>query len=137
MARSRRIESLLLGLVVFAAACAGSSEPPQQPGPIDPALDGPGAALSGLTVENGTGYELTIAYQYSTGPATEFAVGGVQARATAEMAPIPADEPIALVARRPDGPEFRLDPRSYPSGQTWHWSIPADAVFRTPTDADR
>lgn len=137
MAKSRRIVSLLLGVAVFAAACAGSSEPPQQPGPIDPALDGPGAALSGLTVENGTGYELTIAYQYSTGPTTEFAVGEIEARATAEMAPIPADEPIVLVARRADGPEFRLDPQSFPAGDAWHWSIPADAVFRTPADGDR
>src|SRR5690606_2809769 len=91
-----------------------------------------GAALAHLTVENRTTHRLAIAYRPAVGPGGTVGVGTVEPGATAEMAHIPAGEPIRLSARTPSGTELVLDSRSFHIDEEWVWEIPADAEFRLP-----
>lgn len=94
------------------------------------------AALARLTVENQSGQALAIAYRPAASSGAEVVIGDVAPGANVEVAPVPAGEPIVLIARTRGGAELRLAPRSFELDGAWHWVIPADAVFREP-DADR
>jgi hypothetical protein len=85
------------------------------------------AALASLVVINRTDSTLNIAYRMAPPQAQEVGLGTVAAGARARVAPVPAGEPIVLVARRADGAEFALPPRSYPLDAEWIWEIPANA----------
>ena len=88
------------------------------------------AALTNLTVVNRTGSQLIIAFRAATPPEQEVVIGTVLAGARATVAPIPAGEPIVLIARTPEGGEFTLTAHSYPIDQDFMWDIPAETVFR-------
>lgn|SRR5690606_1695998 len=94
------------------------------------------AALARLTVENRSGQALAIAFRPAASNGAEVVVGDVAPGANVEVAPVPAGEPIVLLARTREGAELRLPPRSFELDGAWHWVIPADAVFREP-DTDR
>jgi hypothetical protein len=91
-----------------------------------------GAALAAITVRNDTGYPLVIAFRAASPPRGEIAVGHVAPGAEAAVAPVPADEPIILIARTPDRAELVLPPRTFGIGAHWRWHIPRDAPFRAP-----
>ncbi|MGH7463491.1 MAG: hypothetical protein ACREMA_20980, partial [Longimicrobiales bacterium] len=63
-------------------------------------------------------------------PPQEVVLGAIAAGARTLLAPIPGGEPIILFARKPDGSELALAPRSYPADGEWTWDIPQTAVFR-------
>ena len=129
--RTRPMKRVLpLSLVVLLAACSvlSRSEPPSIP--EDEARHR--AALTPLTVFNRTEQRLTIAFRGATPPAREVVLGAIPATTRDRVAPIPAGEPIILFARRDDGSELALAPRSYPTDTEWTWEIPATAVFRQP-----
>ncbi len=90
------------------------------------------AALARLTVENRTGHALTIAFRPAASSGAEVVVGEVASGADVEVAPVPAGEPIVLLARTQRGAVLRLPPRSFELDGAWHWVIPADAVFHEP-----
>ena len=88
------------------------------------------AALSTLVVINHTAGPLTIAFRAATPPVQEVNLGTVQAGIRTAVAPIPAGEPIVLIARTSDGGEFALSAQSYPLDDVYTWEIPANTVFR-------
>jgi hypothetical protein len=90
------------------------------------------AALTTLSVQNRTTHNLTIAFRSATPPAQEVVLGTVAAGRLVKVAPVPAGEPIVLVARTAEGRELLLAPRSYPIDGDWTWEIPSTAQFRAP-----
>ena len=88
------------------------------------------AALTTLIIVNQTAGPLAIAFRAATPPVQEVNLGTVQPGLRVAVAPIPAGEPIVLVARTPDGGEFELTARSYPLDDVFTWEIPANTVFR-------
>jgi hypothetical protein len=88
------------------------------------------AALTELSVNNQTNQSLTIAFRSATPPAQEIVLGTVPPGKQQKVAPVPAGEPIVLVARRRDGKELLLTAHSYPIDGEWTWEIPANSPFR-------
>ncbi|HEX7090021.1 MAG TPA: hypothetical protein VF192_07780 [Longimicrobiales bacterium] len=125
--RTHHLPIALLAAVLALAACAargGTQTPAALRSHARP------AALARVTVENRTSQALSIAFRPAARGGGEVVVGDVAPGAAGELAPIPAGEPIVLLARTQDGAELRLAPRSFELDATWHWVIPADAVFR-------
>lgn len=85
------------------------------------------AALARLVVDNRTQHRLDIVVRYAVGAGGEVMLGRVPAGAVREMAPMPAGEPVILLARSARF-ERRLPPRSFEIGQTWHWVIQPDST---------
>lgn len=121
--RSRLAAAVSLAAVL--PACVPSEPVPErEPGRAR-------AALASLTVDNRSSHRLTILYRL-TARSGVVAVGEVRAGAIGEMAPVPAAEPLVLIARTPSGAELTLPPRTLPIGGNWTWTIPADAPFTPP-----
>lgn len=78
--------------------------------------------LARVVVDNRTEWTLVIAFRYAMPPGGRVEVGRVSARAVAEMAPVPAREPIVLEARG-EGLERRLPPRVLEIDSVWTWVI--------------
>lgn len=118
----RRRAGTALALAALAAGCFGSRapRPADQPGERR-------AALARLIVDNRTAQPLAIAFLYAAenGPGGEIGVGTAAPGRMTEMAPVPAAEPIILIARGP-GIETRLPPRSLEIDEVWTWVIGAD-----------
>ncbi|HUG39596.1 MAG TPA: hypothetical protein VMM12_03890 [Longimicrobiales bacterium] len=86
------------------------------------------AALATLVVENRTAVTLAIAFVYAAGAGGaggEVGIGTAGAGERTELVPVPADEPIILIARG-DGIERRLPPRTMEIDEIWTWVITAD-----------
>ena len=90
------------------------------------------AALAIVTVANHSPLPLAIAFRMATPPLQEVTIGRVAAGARARMAPVPAGEPIILVARRADGAEYQGEARSLALDAEFVWDIPIDATFQMP-----
>jgi len=118
--------AVIAGLALVSVGCFTRSEPAPPTTPPEEFR----AALTELTVANHTDRTLTIAFRTASATTPETIVGTVAAGTTARVAPIPAGEPISLVAREPDGGEFVLAPYSFQIGGAWTWEIPATAAFR-------
>lgn len=88
------------------------------------------AALATVVVLNQTAHTLKISYRTATPPLQEVLLGAVPARARQSLPPVPAGEPLFLLARRDDGTELALGPRSFTIDQSWTWEIPVDATFK-------
>jgi len=116
----------LVAASMLGTACFARSEPAVPTTPPEEYR----AALTELTIVNHTDRALTIAFRVASPDTPETIVGVVAAGATARVAPVPAGEPISLVAREPGGGEFVLAPYSFPIGGAWTWEIPATAAFR-------
>lgn len=119
-----------IGLLVIlaVAACGGSAHPTRRPAP-PPESGRSGAALARVVVTNETSHELTIAFRPATPPGGEVVVGRVDAGGQAALAPVPAGEPIILIARTTEHRALELSPRTFPVDADWVWHIPADAAF--------
>jgi hypothetical protein len=87
------------------------------------------AALASVAVINDTRYPLAIVVRTAVPPIQETIIGRVAAEAHAPMAPVPAGEPVILVARRDDGAEYQAAVQSFPLDGSVAWRIPKDATF--------
>ena len=120
--------SRLLLCAAALSACAGRGVSLDPPSEVTPHR----AALAVLTVSNATSDNLLILFRTALPPLQEVGVGAVPAHDQRRMAPVPAGEPIILVARRSDGAEYQLPARSFALDAAWTWEIPRDAVFSMP-----
>src|SRR5688572_28184138 len=107
--------------------------------PQDPALDASRhrAALATIVVDNRTTQPLLIAFRPAIAPGGEVVVGRVAAGTLVAVAPVPAEEPILLRARRATGEELELPARSFEMDAEWVWVIPVDASFTMPSTPPR
>jgi hypothetical protein len=87
------------------------------------------AALATISVNNETSALLEIAFRTAVPPIQETVIGRVPAGGRAAMAPIPAGEPLILVARRNDGAEYQAPVQSFPLDGAVEWRIPKSATF--------
>lgn len=118
---------ILAGLL---AACASTGPRAGPEIPAEPARHR--AALATVIVSNSTLAPLTIAYRSAVSPVKEVVIGRVAGGQRIRLAPVPATEPIVMVARRADGSELVLAPRSFDVDAEWTWEIPHNATFTTP-----
>jgi hypothetical protein len=124
----RHVTGLLAPIVLF-TACATSAAPPDEREPQPTRVR---TALAGLSIDNRTTRQLRIFYRLTRPPATETGVGTVEAQSRAEMAPVPAGEPLVLIARTAAGMEYVLPPRTLRLDEHWVWTIPAGVRFSPP-----
>lgn len=130
---ARRIH-IMVACIALSAACAARSPslPAQDPDP-----DRARAALATLHVHNQTTRHLAILYRHAGRGAGEIGIGDVDAGAVEEMAPMPAGEPLILVARTDSGAELVLPPRTFAIDGTWTWRIEAGSRFIPPRQGRR
>jgi hypothetical protein len=114
--------------LLLLAGCAARSEPPLEADELGRHR----AALASVTVVNETDLPLQIAFRTANPPIQEVVIGRVLPGQRAEMAPIPAGEPIIFVARRSDGAEFQARIQSFPLDGAVVWNIPKNATFAVP-----
>lgn len=88
------------------------------------------AALASLTVVNETSLMLEIAFRSAVAPIQEVVIGRTAPGSRVAMAPVPAGEPIILIARRDDRAEYHGKIQSFPLDGAVVWSIPKNATFR-------
>lgn len=121
--------------VLAVVACGSTPErlPTPEPDPLRAR-----AALATVHVDNGTAERITVLYRI-TGPAAPFvAIGTAAPGARARLAPVPAREPITLIARTDAGAELVLPARTFEIDGEWTWQIPPDARFEgSPPDEAR
>ena len=116
---------VMAGFTIVVAACAGRA--PEVASPDEAARHR--AALATVAVINETAHALEIAIRTAVPPIQETIIGRVAADARAPMAPVPAGEPVILVARRDDGAEYQAKVQSFPLDGAVEWKIPKDATF--------
>lgn len=114
----------IIGLFA-ATACAPRGQPPEPA----PEAARHRAALASVSVDNQTSALLEIAFRTAVPPIQETVIGRVAPGSRAAMAPVPAGEPLILVARREDGAEYQAKVQSFPIDGTVEWSIPRNATF--------
>lgn len=114
-ARTRQRVVACLGLVTL-SGCFGTGTDSETSLPPERR-----AALARVVVENRTDVRLSIGFRYAE-PGNEVGIGDVSAGARAEMAPVPALEPLVFIARGP-GFQRQLAPRSLEIDQLWTWII--------------
>ena len=122
-----RAGSLLCCLSLLACARATERTSARDPDPTRAR-----AALATLVVDNRSAERLTVLYRFTGRAGTQVAIGQVRARSVSQMAPVPAGEPLVLLARTSAGLEFVLPPRSFTIDGLWTWVIPADTRFTRP-----
>jgi hypothetical protein len=112
-------------VVLLSVGCAA-----RQPDPATPSEAARHrAALATMSVVNETALALDIAFRTAVPPIQETVIGRVAANARAKMAPVPAGEPLVMVARRADGAEYQGKVQSFPLDGAVVWSIPKSATF--------
>jgi hypothetical protein len=120
-----------MGIKRFAAValllcgCAAAQEGPL---PREPEPARARAALATVSVDNHSAERVTISYRIAGRPA-EVAIGQVAPQSSAVLAPVPAGEPLLLIARTAAGASLSLSARAFPIDGTWTWTIPRNAVF--------
>lgn len=119
---------MIVGLALAACAVRAPRSVPETP----PDAARHRAALATVVVSNSTLEPLAIAYRSATPPVREVVIGRVAGGEKVSMAPVPAGEPIVLVARKTDGTELRLAPRSFDVDFEWTWEIRHNATFSKP-----
>lgn len=98
---------------------------------LDPDPERARAALATLRVDNHTAERVTIFYRHA-GRTGEVGVGHVDGGDAADMAPVPAGEPLILVARTAAGAELILAPRTFVIDRAWTWRIERGSRFIHP-----
>lgn len=93
------------------------------------------AALATVIVDNRSARQLTIFYRLTTLPAADTRIGRVEPDSITTLAPVPAGEPVILMARTASGAELTLPPRTFDIAASWVWTIPATATFVDRTGA--
>lgn len=129
----RHVRCTIMLACALLTGCAARSRSPDEP-PSEPARHR--AALALVSVLNTTAAPLTIAFRTATPPTQEIIIGRVEAGQHARMAPVPAGEPIVMLARRADGAELALAARSFPLDAEWTWEIQPHATFTKPARAN-
>jgi hypothetical protein len=119
---------------VFLGACASAKTASVLDTPVEAARHR--AALASVSVSNETDTALAIAFRTAVPPLQEVGIGKVEAGRRARLAPVPAGEPIVLIARRADGAVLELAPRLFTLDAEWTWEIPKDAMFVLPENAE-
>ena len=117
---------LSIAVLSCAAGCAGT---PERESENEPEPARARAALAIVRVDNRSAERLLIAYRLTGRGSSEVGIGRVEARDSAELAPVPAGEPIILIARTNAGLELVLPARSLEIDGSWTWLIPEDARF--------
>ena len=120
-----RAAGAAMGTAALVTATLGAGGCAARAGSGDGAVGERRAALARLVVENRSGVTLAIAFVYAAEPAGrggEVGIGSVPPGGRSELAPVPAEEPILLIARG-DGIERRLEPRTLAIDQLWTWVI--------------
>lgn len=125
-----RVASVFSCLLLAACASAPVRSPPR-----DSDSTRARAALATLIVDNRSIERLTVVYRYAAHPGAEVAVGQSPARAVTQLAPVPAGEPLVLLARTDDARELVLPPRTFTIDGLWTWVVPANARFTAPDTA--
>jgi hypothetical protein len=92
------------------------------------------AALSTVFVENRTQHRLSISYRLATRSGSEVVVGTAPPDSVIRLAPLPAGEPLMLLARTQDGRQISVGPRSFLIETEWTWLIDATARFVQPPE---
>jgi hypothetical protein len=123
----------VLSAVLLLSACATA---PERPPPREPEPARARAALATLHVENRSAERVTIVYRIAGRGTAEVAIGQVPPLSTAALAPVPAGEPLLLIARTPAGAELALPARAFAIDGEWVWTIPHDALFQPPRAAE-
>ena len=118
-----------IAALTLAVACAPRGSTPPAP---DPDPERARAALATLYVDNLTVMQLAISYRIAGRSDGRVGIGRVDAGSMAEMAPVPAGEPLVLVARTTAGAELTLPPRTFPIDSAWTWRIERSARFIPP-----
>lgn len=118
---------IVLTLLVSACTTAPERRPPTEPDPLRAR-----AALATLRVDNGTAASITVLYRSSGYSTYSVSIGRVAAGSVAVLAPVPAREPITLIARTDAGGELVLPARSFEIDAEWTWRIPHDTRFDRP-----
>ena len=122
------MRACVLIIAIILSGCSLRSGPPDAPSEAARHR----AALAMVTVDNQTDFALSIVFRTATPPIQSVVIGRVTAAGRAQMAPIPAGEPIILVARREDGAEYQMQARSFALDADFVWEIPKDASFQKP-----
>lgn len=117
----------VLAIALSHSACALRRPPVEAEAPADAARHA--AALATVTVVNETSLMLEIAFRTAVPPVQEIVIGRTAPGSRVAMAPVPAGEPIILVARRNDGAEYQARIQSFPMDGAVVWNIPKNATF--------
>ena len=123
------VRAVVLICCLLFAACVHTAE---RPAPRDPDATRARAALATLVVDNQSSEPITVLYRLAGRAPKEVAVGHVRPHSMSQMAPVPAGEPLVLLARTSGGLELVLPPRSFTIDGLWTWVVPADARFTRP-----
>lgn len=113
-------------LLLAGTGCARPATPPPQ-APDSPRVQ---AALAVVTVDNRTPHSLSIEFRTAGRDRGRVTIGTVPAGAVRRLAPIPAAEPIVLVARSAEGGSLELGVRTFAVDEQWLWVLPPETVFR-------
>ena len=113
--------------MLLGAGCAARRPPVVAEAPVDAARHS--AALATITVVNETSLLLEIAFRSAVPPVQEIIIGRTAPGSRVAMAPVPAGEPIILVARRNDGAQYQAKIQSFPLDGAVVWTIPKNAIF--------
>jgi hypothetical protein len=122
---------LLLGRLAGVFLCISCSARSAQLPALDPDPERARAALATLRVDNQTTQRVAVFYRH-VGRMGEVGIGHVGAGEAADMAPVPAGEPLILVARNNAGDELMLAPRTFAIDGAWTWSIERGSRFVPP-----
>jgi hypothetical protein len=117
-------------LLLLTQACALRRAPAELEIPEEAARHR--AALATVIVSNATTSTLSIVFRAAPTLVQEVMIGTVSPGARVRLAPVPAGEPIVLVARKADGTELALEARSFPLDAEWVWEIAREATFKAP-----
>lgn len=115
-------------LLLLLAGCATA---PERALPREPEPARARAALATVHVQNASAERITVLYRIA-GRSAEVAIGQVSPGATAALAPVPAGEPLLLIARTQAGAALTLPARAFAIDAEWTWAIPRDAAFLPP-----
>lgn len=117
--RSAPLRAALAGCLLLAACGPRTTLPPSEEAEPSRAR----AALASLFVDNRTRERLTILYRFANRGAPDVGIGHVAPGELAELAPVPAGEPLILIARDAAGRELSVGPRTFPLDGSWTWRI--------------
>lgn len=119
-----RTHSAIVLLLMTACASTPERVPTPEPDPLRAR-----AALATVRVDNATAENITVLYRISGRAAPVVAIGTVPPASVETLAPVPAREPITLIARTDAGSELILPARTFDIDAEWTWKIAADTRF--------
>jgi hypothetical protein len=119
--RRSRLAALLLAALLAACARHAPPEAGTAPGPAEAARHR--AALASVTVINETSRSVSIAFRSAAPPVREVLLGTVPPGRAVQLPPVPAREPIVLLARSAAGTTLELPVRSFEIDEEWTWRL--------------